>query len=367
MKKIHRIVITGGPCAGKTSAFARIEAELSEKGYKVFVVPETFSEMHKGGIKLLEYPSIEFQSMLLKMQIDKEDVYYKAAMKHKNDNVVILYDRGVIDPIAYMDRALAHLLIDLNGHRENMLKSRYDAVIHMVTAANGAKEAYIKNKQNNKARYESVEQAIAADKALISAWTGHSHLRVIDNSTDFDTKITRLMNEIYSILGLPEPLEVERKYLIEKPDIEKLKCLVSLSESNIVQTYLRDNGSGYERRIRQRGKAGDYIYYYTEKKKVSDGIRLEKERIISEKEYLDFLNESDYTKKQITKTRYCFVWNNMYFEMDIYPFWEEKAILEVELTDESEKEIVLPDFIKLIKDVTNDVRYSNYSLASEIV
>lgn len=312
MKEIHRIVITGGPCAGKTTAFARIESELSEKGYKVFVVPETFTEMYNGGIKLLDYSPLDFQTMLLKMQIAKEDMYYKAAELHQNEKVVILYDRGTIDALAYMNPSIARLMLDENGYRENMLKTRYDAVIHMVTAADGAVEAYLANKGNNKARYEDVDGAIAADKALIPVWTGHSHLRLVDNSTDFDTKITRVMNEIYAILGQPIPLEIERKYLIEMPN----------------------------------------------------GVRLENERLISKDEYLDLLNESDYRKKQITKTRYCFVWNNMYFELDVYPQWDKWAILEVELTNENNGKIKLPEFFKMIKDVTDDEAYSNYNLAS---
>ena len=40
MSSITRIAITGGPCAGKTTGISIIEQELSEKGYRVFVVPE---------------------------------------------------------------------------------------------------------------------------------------------------------------------------------------------------------------------------------------------------------------------------------------------------------------------------------------
>ena len=289
MKKIHRIVITGGPCAGKTTAFARIKSELSEKGYKVFVVSETFTDMFEGGIKLLDYPSLDFQSMLLRQQIAKEEMYYNAAIKHKNNKIVILYDRGVLDPIAYMDSDIASLMLELGGYKINELKARYDAVIHLVTAAEGAKEAFLANRANNTARYENVEQAIEADKKLLAVWTGHSHLRVIDNSTDFDRKITRLMEEIYSILGIPTPLEIERKFLIEMPDIKMLISKFNVSSSDIVQTYLCDNGGGYERRIRQRGKAGDYNYYYTEKRRISESVRLENDRVILLKNKLEKL------------------------------------------------------------------------------
>lgn len=55
----------------------------------------------------------------------------------------------------------------------------------------------------------------------------------------------------------------------------------------------------------------------------------------------------------------CFIWNNQYFELDLYNFSNSKAILEIELTDEN-KEVKIPDFIEVISDVTEDRRYSNY-------
>ena len=38
--RVHRIVITGGPCAGKTTAMAKLSLRLQNMGFDVFVVPE---------------------------------------------------------------------------------------------------------------------------------------------------------------------------------------------------------------------------------------------------------------------------------------------------------------------------------------
>lgn len=365
MKNIHRIVITGGPCAGKTTAFARIQSELSLRGYKVYIVPETFTEMYGGGIKLLDYVNIDFQEMLLNQQIHKEEMYNVAAQKIENENVVILYDRGVMDALAYMSSEEAEELFKRCGYRQNELKMRYDAVIHMVTAADGAEEAFLKNRENNEARYENLTEAIVVDRKLVKVWTGHSHLRIIDNGTDFQEKITRVMNEIYSVLGEPIPLEIEKKYLIAMPDFESLGKSVVFSEHRMIQTYLTKKDANVERRIRQCGKQGDYIFYYTEKQYLTGISRIEKERMISEKEYLDLLTEADTQKRQILKNRFCFVWNNTYFELDVYSFWSEYAILEVEIMNENE-EIELPPFITVLRDVTNDKKYKNYFLATEV-
>lgn len=365
MKNIHRIVLTGGPCAGKTTAFARIEAELTSLGYKVFIVPETFTEMFGGGIKLMEYPNLEFQDMLFRLQLFKEDIYDEAAEKCEEQNVVILHDRGVIDALAYTDVEDVSKIFRRNHTTLNTLMNRYDAVIHMITAADGAEEAYLANQANNAARYEDLDAAREADKALQAVWTGHPHLRIVDNSTDFSTKITRVLGEIFSILGKPAPLEIEKKILIKKPAIPWLAGFARFSRQEIIQTYLCDDGSGIERRIRMRGTEGDYTFFYTEKKPVSPGVRIEVERKITEKEYLNYLFETDCQKRQIKKTRYCFIYSNLYYELDVYPFWDDKAILEIELSSEASN-FEIPEFITPIKDVTDDPAYSNYQLASQI-
>ena len=78
---------------------------------------------------------------------------------------------------------------------------------------------------------------------------------------------------------------------------------------------------------------------------------------------MDLLLEADPNKKPIRKTRYCFINKNKYFELDVYPFWDDKAILEIELNDENDT-FEIPKKIKIIKEVTNDPQYKNYSIAN---
>ena len=74
-KEIYKIVITGGPCAGKSTALARIEEEMSKLGYKVIYVNEVATELILNG---LNYASVgsgyDFQINILKMQIDRKSV-----------------------------------------------------------------------------------------------------------------------------------------------------------------------------------------------------------------------------------------------------------------------------------------------------
>ena len=77
---------------------------------------------------------------------------------------------------------------------------------------------------------------------------------------------------------------------------------------------------------------------------------------------MNLLMDADTSRKQIRKTRYCLTSKNQYFEIDVYPFWTDKAIAEIELSDEN-AEIIFPKQIKVIKEVTDDDSYKNASLA----
>ena len=184
---------------------------------------------------------------------------------------------------------------------------------------------------------------------------------MIDNSADFDEKMKRLLCEISSFLGEPEPFEIERKFLIEYPDLKLLNRLPNCERIEIIQTYL-NSANGDEVRVRQRGQDGHYVYFKTVKRRVSDLKRVEIEKRLTKDEYLTLLMNADTSKRQIRKDRYCLTYKNRYFEIDVYPFWNDRAIAEIELSDEGD-EIVFPDFIKVIKEVTGDDNYKNAGLA----
>ena len=170
-----------------------------------------------------------------------------------------------------------------------------------------------------------------------------------------------LIKEISSFLGEPEPLEIERKYLIEYPDLAWLASYPAARAVEIVQTYLTSE-PGCERRVRKRGERGNYIYMLTTKRKISGLKRIETETRLTAEEYETLLSQKDPTRREIAKTRYCLTYEGRYFEIDVFPFWSDKAIAEIELSDENE-EVALPPQLKLIKEVTHDEAYKNASLA----
>lgn len=363
-KSLTKIAITGGPCGGKTTGLAKISSCLSDKGYEIIIVPETATLIKNSGIKIDDehISGYDFEKMIFETQIFLEELYEEYAEKLKNKNVVIVCDRGIVDGKAYVTKSEYVKLLSYVNRDEISARDSYDAVFHLKTVADGKEEYY--TCENNAARTETAEEAREADKKTIKAWMGHSHLRVIDNSTDFEGKMDRLMAEIYSFLGLPVPLETERKYLISMPNVGKLVEKYSAVKSEIVQVYLKSDNQDEEVRIRQRGQSGSFTYYLTKKSKRDDMSRYEIEEKISKDRYLSLLMDADTSKNIIRKTRYCFMYENQYFELDIYPVCETRAILEIELTDKNQK-VRIPKDIKVIKEVTDDDNFKNSSIAKD--
>lgn len=360
MPEIIKIVITGGPCAGKSTAMSWVQNAFTQMGYTVLFIPETATELITGGVAPWTCgTNADYQKCQMKLQIEKEKVFCEAASTMTADKILIVCDRGTLDNKAYMDELEFYSVLKTIGINEVELRDNYDAVFHLVTAAKGAVEFY--TTANNSARTETVEDAAEMDDKLISAWTGHPHFRVIDNTTNFEDKMRRLVAEISAFLGEPEPFEIERKYLIEYPDITWLENEPNCQRIEIIQTYLKSD-TGEEVRVRQRGINGNYIYFKTVKKRISDIKRVEVEKRLSGAEYLTLLMEADTSKRQIRKTRYCLTYNGQYFEIDVYPFWNDKAIAEIELRDEN-TQVSFPKQLKVIREVTEDESYRNASLA----
>lgn len=157
------------------------------------------------------------------------------------------------------------------------------------------------------------------------------------------------------------PYEIERKYLILRPDLLNLGTLCRIKE--ISQTYLTaSEGSVRVRRTEERGKV---TFVETAKRSVSALRRIEIERELTEAEYDRRLAARDPRRQTIRKTRYCLPYAGHTFEIDVFPFWSRQAIMEVELKEENE-EIKFPPFIKILREVTDDPKYSNHAIARDV-
>jgi CYTH domain-containing protein len=159
-----------------------------------------------------------------------------------------------------------------------------------------------------------------------------------------------------------EQFEIERKYLIRRPDEAYLRGNAAFSE--IAQTYLLAK-PGETERVRKRTDAHGTIYTHTVKQRLTAVRRIEREEEISAEEYEALLKRADPSAHTIEKQRWVLVYEGQHFELDIFPFWERQAYLELEISHEAQ-EIRFPPEITVLREVTEDTRYTNASLARAI-
>lgn len=160
------------------------------------------------------------------------------------------------------------------------------------------------------------------------------------------------------------PIETERKFLIKMPDMTFLDACEGLRIMHIEQTYLLSD-SGKNARVRRIIENDKSSFVKTVKQRLSVLSCYEDEHEISAEQYKNELKSADTTKQTIRKTRYAFPFVNHIVEIDVYPFWSDRAILEIELSREDEQ-FDIPDFIEIIKEVSDDKRYKNTNLAVSV-
>lgn len=357
-KNVTKIVLTGGPCAGKTTALARIVEYFSGLGYFVLTVPEAATLFSQSGVDFLTANKslfVESERQLMEFQLEMEDRLERIAQQSQMPSLIVC-DRGTMDIRAYMRREMWDSLLETIGQTVVELRdARYAAVIHLSTAAKGAEKFY--TLANNAARSETPEQARAIDDRLMTVWTGHPHLRVVGNDCNFEEKMNRVLKEIAHVLGVPQPIEIERKYLVDR-----VGEIPNGNVSEIVQTYLTPV-NGQERRIRMRGENGHNVYFLTTKIHLSADRRYEHECQIDEKRYRELMLEANPAKRPIHKLRCCFLWKDQYFELD--EFIEPKLdhlLLEIEDAEDASA-VDFPPFIKVLEDVTGNPEYYNSNIA----
>ena len=197
--QIKKIVITGGPCGGKSTAMPMIGETAKQEGWVPLFIAETATELIAGGVAPWTCASpYEYQTLQLRLQLVKEDIFDTAARGMNAQKLLIVCDRGVFDSRAYMTEEAFDASLSEAGFTRTQMLARYDAVFHLTTAAKGALPFY--TTLNNPTRKETPEEAAALDDRVLDAWKNHPCVRVFDNAADFEHKLLRLTDEIRRFL-----------------------------------------------------------------------------------------------------------------------------------------------------------------------
>ncbi len=156
-------------------------------------------------------------------------------------------------------------------------------------------------------------------------------------------------------------IEIEKKYIIKKPEEKELLEMSEYTRSEITQIYLK-SPRGITRRIRSRERSGNITYTETTKVRIDKMSAYEDEKEISCEEFERLSSEKDEKTLPIIKIRHTFVYEGQLFEIDVYPQWKSTAIMETEL-ESRDKEVDFPEFITILREVTGDKKYSNAGMS----
>ena len=196
MYKIKKLVLTGGPCGGKSECIPLLKDYLENQNWKVIVIPETPTELVLRGIDRGSCSSVyQYQLFQMKLHQAYEDVFMEAAKDIAiNTDVVIICDRGQFDCLAYMsEEEFDSVLSEIGVDKVKLFRS-YDLVVHLETLAKTSIELYNQFKSSNPARIEDAYDAINADRKIQNIWKSHPNFHIIHGNESMDDKITELIN-----------------------------------------------------------------------------------------------------------------------------------------------------------------------------
>jgi len=340
---------------------------------------------------------LDFQTSLLRVQMSLEDSFEALARSTKEPSV-LLCDRGACDGKAYIDQTEWLEILARHGMDNDISvrEGRYNAVFHLVTAANGAQTFY--TLANNVARSEDAETACEIDAKLQRAWTGHPKHIVFDNSSDFEGKMQRVVDEMARIVGLPLVQRTPNKFLlintgessdapfdlehmlrdklgtdaIQVFEVEKIYVVHGnpARQSPRQPGFLQKAHGGVVLQysfIRRRTQDGFSVYGHTQVRRHPNGDRVEIKRIISVREY-EWMKSmyADPARHVVLQKRFFFIWEGKTFSIHQYQRpREDVAILHCQAAqgDADESSISFPPFLRVGRSLDEDGEYSAYRIS----
>ena len=366
-QRIQKLVLTGGPGGGKTKLAKFAARKAAAKGYHVLVVPEAATLLMNAGLSPHGSRTnlLAFQRAVIKEMLTREEYSERMLRAGGNPKSLLICDRGIPGIQAYVASEEYRLLIKEYGivHPAIARDARYDAVLHMRTAALGAEKFY--SNKSNKRRSEDLDGARELDRRTLEAWIGHQHLAIVGNTSynSFRGKLEAGWREACRLLGISKPREIEKKFLVEPVDFDALG--IPHRTIDIEQYYLALSTSGDRvPRVRSWGEEGVATHTFTEKREIASGEVEEIEEPISETAFAHYTKYQKSGTVSIRKRRTCFVYEDQYFMYDEFLSGRQGlTLLEVELQSQ-DTPVILPPFVVVREDVSHNRDYFNSTIAT---
>jgi predicted ATPase len=369
-KKVIKICITGGPGSGRVTAMARLAFRLPEMGYRVISVPDAAVLLKEGGVNIdissmNQTQVIEVQLRIIRLRMALEEIFTEIG-ERCGEKVVVICNSGVINGAAYVSKEAWQAVLDELGVTGVHLRDfRYDAVLHLVTAASNAERYYSSHKTG-----VSVEEARRIDKNLQEVYTGHPKFFIIGNDcATFEEKLQKVTDVAFKTLNIQSVRQFSYKLLVEVKDLddEKIPIVPEYIKSQkifVEETFIKSD-EGMIVRVQKRGHSDSYNYLLTSEKTRDDGTNEISSQIISPRAYMNYLEQRDVTRNTVKRVLFCFIYEENYMILDT--FFNSKfngSLLRIE-SNKPLEEITVPEFVKTIRNVQNDPGYSTHKLAKK--
>lgn len=175
---MKKIVLTGGPGGGKTTALELFKRELKNG---VSIVPEAATILFENGYKRSQDPQ--------KLKSTQMAIYFlqkslETIFATNPDTSVLLCDRGSLDGLAYWPEDEESFFQSIHSNMEKELE-RYDAVIFFESGACSGSDV----KSNNLVRNETTTEAKSLDHKLKEIWSKHPNFHFIGSHESFISKV----------------------------------------------------------------------------------------------------------------------------------------------------------------------------------
>ena len=178
--KRRRVVLTGGPGAGKTALLELIRQSFCSH---VKVLPEAAGVVFGGGFPREDDPTCRRAAQRAIFHVQRE----LEVTGDSHNPAIVLCDRGTVDGLAYWQGPPEEFWSSLGVTLDSELV-RYDAVIHLRTPA--LEHGY---NHDNPLRIESAETAFEIDGRVAHAWASHPRRFMVESSSDFLDKAARAL------------------------------------------------------------------------------------------------------------------------------------------------------------------------------
>lgn len=195
------IVLTGGPCSGKTTVLVAMAEQFRGR---IQIVPEVATRLLTDcfpipgkDIEWSEEWQAHFQAAVLPVQRHLEDAY--ALMAIHQGATLLVCDRGLLDGATYTPGGLTEFCARYGIHAPDAL-ARYDAIVHLESLAAYDPAEYERKRRTNNARFEALDRAQQLERNACEVWKDHPQRIFLKGERDVADKIAQVTEVVRRLL-----------------------------------------------------------------------------------------------------------------------------------------------------------------------